>query len=242
MNDPWLLLLIGLGGLTGAGHCLGMCGGFALRLGMLPGSLLRIWTRQIVYGLGRVFAYAILGILVGAAGRRLGVLLPSLVSLQAWLAVVAGLALIVGALSSFGLLIWLAKPRNRCLWADFFGMLFSSARNTHVLLGGMVNGMLPCGLVYSYLTLAASTTDPIQGSLLMALFGSGTILPLAVFGLVGGSLPVHWHMSLRRVGAWCMLLTGLLTLLRGGLGLYDLGHLGPACHEPKVIASSRSSF
>lgn len=237
-----MLLLIGLGGLTGAGHCLGMCGGFALRLGLMPGSRLRLWMRQLIYGLGRVFAYVFLGILVGAAGQRLGVLLPSLITFQAWLGIAAGLVLIVGAMASFGLLFWPAKPRSVCVWADFFGLLLSSARNTHVLLGGMVNGMLPCGLVYSYLALAASTADPLQGGLLMAVFGSGTILPLAVFGFVGGHFPVHWQMSLRRVGAWCMLLTGLITLLRGSISLYAPDHSGPGCHMPKVVAPGRSSF
>jgi sulfite exporter TauE/SafE len=237
-----MVLLIGLGGLTGAGHCLGMCGGFALRLGIAPGSRLRLWTRQLIYGLGRVFTYVFLGILVGAAGLRVRVVLPSMVTLQAWLGVAAGLALIVGALTSFGVLFRLAKPRNVCLWADFFGMLLSSARSTHVLLGGIVNGMLPCGLVYSYLTLAASTLNPVQGGLLMAVFGSGTILPLAIFGYLGGRVPVQWHMSLRRIGGWCMLLTGLITLLRGGLSLYGPVELGPGCHVPKVFAPGRSSF
>lgn len=235
LADPWTLLLIACGGLAGAGHCLGMCGGFALRLGLAPGSGTRRLTRQVVYGLGRVFSYVALGMMVGAAGLRLGLLAPTFIDVQAWLCVAAGVLMIVSALVSFGLQLWPRSAPTGCLLPGFVGELMHSARATHVLLGGMINGLLPCGLVYSYLTLAAATSHPVDGGMVMGLFGLGTLPALAALGLLGGSVPLRWQMSLRRIGAWCVLLTGLLTLLRGGLALTSPRDHDPRCHPSSAM-------
>jgi sulfite exporter TauE/SafE len=234
LADPWTVLLIACGGLAGAGHCLGMCGGFALRLGLSPGSTRRRLTRQVVYGLGRVFSYVALGVVVGAAGMRLGLLAPTFVDVQGWLSVAAGVLLIMSAFVSFGLRLWPRAPATGCLLPGFYGELMRSARATHVLLGGVINGLLPCGLVYTYLALAAATAHPWEGGVVMGLFGLGTLPALAALGLVGGGIPLRWQMSLRRIGAWCILLTGLLTLLRGGLTLTSPRDQDPRCHPAAV--------
>ncbi|HMP04652.1 MAG TPA: sulfite exporter TauE/SafE family protein, partial [Gemmatales bacterium] len=151
LTEPWTLLLIFLGGLAGSGHCLGMCGGFALTLGLTPGDLARRTTRQVIYGLGRTFTYVALGVVVGAGARRLEFSLPSLSQLQGWLGLVAGVLLVWQALATFGWRVWPRQFEPGCLLPGMFGELMRSARGTHVFLGGMVNGLLPCGLVWSYL-------------------------------------------------------------------------------------------
>jgi hypothetical protein len=54
-----------------------------------------------------------------------------------------------------------------------------------VFLGGVVNGLLPCGLVYAYLALAAGAGGSLRGALAMALFGLGTMPLLALVGCGG---------------------------------------------------------
>ena len=63
-------LLVFVGGLLGSAHCVGMCGGFVLALGVRPGLFANL-RRQIAYGLGRVFTYTVGGIAAGMVGLRL---------------------------------------------------------------------------------------------------------------------------------------------------------------------------
>ncbi|MCS6850826.1 MAG: sulfite exporter TauE/SafE family protein [Gemmataceae bacterium] len=210
----WLLIFAG--GLLGSGHCLGMCGSFVLALGSQRDRAWRLVRRQVVYGLGRVFTYAVGGAAAGYMGWRLASGLRSLAAVQACLAIAAGGLLLYQGLTAAGVL---SPMRGRtswglCLLPSLFGALLHATRWRSVFLAGMVNGLLPCGLVYAYLSLAASSANLLVGALTMTLFGLGTVPPLALLG-AGGQ-------ALRRVGprllplaAWCVVLTGVLCLVRG---------------------------
>ena len=84
-----------------------------------------------------------------------------------------------------------------------------------VFLAGMLTGFMPCGLVYAYLALAASAADFVGGLTTMAAFGLGTV-PLMVLTGSGASLvSLATRQRLYRLAAWCIVLTGLLSLGRG---------------------------
>jgi sulfite exporter TauE/SafE len=61
-------LLIAAGGLLGSGHCIGMCGGFALMLRANRRGLAANVGRQCLLSLGRLFSYSFGGALSGYAG------------------------------------------------------------------------------------------------------------------------------------------------------------------------------
>jgi sulfite exporter TauE/SafE len=99
-----------------------------------------------------------------------------------------------------------------------------------VFLAGLVNGLLPCGLVYAYLALAASSAEPWQGALTMAAFGLGTIPILALVGTGGHFLSRTARWRLLRLAAWCVVLTGVLSILRGISAVAAYGWQGsPEC-------------
>ena len=60
------LPMVFLGGLLGSAHCVGMCGGFALGIGLGTPSFAANVGRQVIYTTGRVFTYAL-------PGRRRGI-------------------------------------------------------------------------------------------------------------------------------------------------------------------------
>jgi sulfite exporter TauE/SafE len=72
---------------------------------------------------------------------------------------------------------------------------------------GLIWGWLPCGLVYSVLLLAATTTDPLAGGLVMIAFGFGTMPAMIATGMSASRLAQF--MSGKRLGA------GLLIVLLG---------------------------
>lgn len=220
-------LMIAVSGLLGSAHCVGMCGGFALALGAGSRGLSRAVLRQVVYGLGRVFTYTVGGAAAGWLGWKLGRQTTGLVEVQTVLCLAAGALLVVQGLHAAGWLPFgfLSTVPSGCLGPGLFATLMHDTRAHSVFLAGMVNGLLPCGLVYAFLALAATSGDMLHGALTMFLFGLGTIPVLAFVGIGGNLLSVALRQRLLTLAAWCVVLTGLLTIARG-IGF--LSWLGPA--------------
>lgn len=209
-------VLIFMGGFLGSSHCVGMCGAFALALGSKQARLGRSAGRQLVYCLGRVSTYASGGAMAGFAGARLAIQLPAFVRIQAILCIVAGALLIWQGLAAAGLLGRASVGGNRnCLVPTFFSALLAATRLRSVFFAGAVNGLLPCGLVYAYLALAATSTTMWAGALVMTLFGLGTIPVLVAVGLGGTFVSHALRFRVLRVAAWFVILTGLISLVRG---------------------------
>jgi sulfite exporter TauE/SafE len=209
MTEP---LLIFLGGLLGSSHCVGMCGGFALALGATGHGV----GRHLAYGLGRVFTYTAGGAAAGYGGTRLAATLPEVVHAQAWLCLAAGALLVIQGWHAAGFgLPWRATNRPPCLAVGLLGDLLRATRSRSPFLGGMVNGLLPCGLVYAYLALAAAGGGLLGGAATMLLFGLGTIPLLVLVGLGGAALSGALRRRVLTVAAWCVVVTGALTVGRG---------------------------
>ena len=221
-------LLIIAGGMLGSGHCLGMCGGFALALGSRAPNWRANLIRQFLFAGGRISTYTFAGAVAGFGSWRLGHDLRSLVNLQAILSLLAGALLVLEGLFSLG---WLPRPfaHAGCPGAGGFASLLRAREKSTVFAAGLVNGLLPCGLVYGYLALAASAGHLAGGAAVMALFGLGTLPAMVLTGLGGALLSLGWRRRLFRLAAWCLLLTGLLALARGA-GFLDFSSAAdPVC-------------
>lgn len=212
-----------LAGLLGSVHCLGMCGGFAVSCGQVPGGL-PAWHA------GRVLTYSLLGALAGGFGR----LLPG----PAWVpGALAGALLVWFALALAGLV---PEPRLRPASLTRAGARAAGTRTvTAQFLFGVVNGFLPCGLVYGALALAVAAATPGSGALAMLAFGVGTLpaLTLAAFGLRKLLLGSLWR---RRLLAALILTTGLWTIwnrsTRAGTGAHGQHQGPPAKAHPQLPA------
>lgn len=229
--------LIFLGGLLGSGHCIGMCGAFAVAIGWDAGTPRQNLTRQSVYSLGRCFTYAFLGAMAGFGGQQLQHNLVTVANVQGVLSVVAGVALVVTGLVSGGLIPssdkWL-RQASSCAAATHFRSLLKSGRPGHVFLAGLATGFLPCGLVYAFLALALSSGHMHTGAFIMLAFGLGT-MPLMVGAGFGGSLiGLEGRKRLVKIAAFCVILMRSVTILRGANGLRS-GEAMPAacplCHD-----------
>ncbi|NQV23933.1 MAG: sulfite exporter TauE/SafE family protein [Rhodopirellula sp.] len=229
--------LIFLGGLLGSGHCIGMCGAFALAIGWNAASPLQNLTRQSVYSIGRCFTYAFLGATAGFGGQQLQHNLATVANVQGVLSIIAGAALVATGLVSGGLIPssdrWL-KQASSCAAATQFRSLLKSGRPGHVFLAGLATGFLPCGLVYAFLALALSSGHLHTGALIMLTFGLGT-LPLMLGAGLGGSLiGIEGRKRLVKVAAFCVVLMGSVTVLRGVSGISSgdaLPTACPLCHD-----------
>lgn len=212
------LPLVFLGGLLGSSHCLGMCGPFALLIAAPATGFWSTLARQLLYSLGRIFTYAAAGAAAGFGGWQLARSLPPTLPLQTILALVAGAVLIVQGLASAGLLgrmiRWSGRP-TACLSRGLLRPFLTGRSPLHALLAGVLTGFMPCGLVYSFLALAGSTGRVTHGLALMAAFGAGTAPALVLLGAGGSWLSLAWRGRLVHTAAWCVVLTGVMSICRG---------------------------
>jgi uncharacterized protein len=231
-----------LGGLLGSSHCVGMCGGFAVSIGVGARNLGDNLRRQAIYSLGRLFTYSFLGSISGFAGLWMVHRTASFVNLQAALSVVAGLFLGYQGLLALGAIprpSWriLGRPGPPCLAGEFAGTFLTSPRRCDLFLAGLWTGFLPCGLVYGYLALATSSASVVSGLTTMALFGAGTVPIMTLTGAGASLLSLTARRRLYRVAAVCVFLTGLLTLARGIFAFEATSSICCPLCEPSVTAS-----
>lgn len=209
----WPLLVAS--GMVGAAHCLGMCGPFVLAIGSAAADWRTNLRRQIAYSLGRVFTYTVLGATAGFAAAWLGAALPAWTNVPAGLAIAAGLVLVWQGLLAAGVIRTRGVGGGGCPGGAAFRGLLAARGLVDVFVAGLFTGLLPCGLLYGMLALAGSTGDVVAGLLTMAVFGLGTVPAMVATGLGGSLLGVAARRRIHAVAAWCLVLTGLVSLARG---------------------------
>jgi hypothetical protein len=202
-------------GLLGSLHCAAMCGPLQLALPMPPGGAGRVIAGRIVYQLSRIATYSLIGVIAGIIGKSL-----FLVGLQRWLSIALGVAILAGFLLSKKLA--LSAPAVK-LVMQLKGVMSAQLRRRNfsaLTLLGLLNGLLPCGLVYVAAAGAVSRGSILSGAVYMAAFGAGTVPMMLAISLSGKMLPISFRSKLRAaIPAGVCLLAGLLILRGLALGI-----------------------
>ncbi|MCA9250404.1 MAG: sulfite exporter TauE/SafE family protein [Phycisphaerae bacterium] len=210
------LIAMLMGGLLGSGHCIGMCGGFVVTIGASKQRFSPTLIRQLCYGGGRIFTYGFLGALAGLVGARLASLNLPLVDAQNWLAIIAGIMMLMVGLSNLGVFRF-KKSESACIgFGDkMLGHFLKGNGYAASLLAGVFTGFLPCGLLYTFLALAMKSGSPALGWLGMVLFGVGTIPALTVLGCGSAVMSQVSRVRLHRLASCFVILLGIATIWRG---------------------------
>jgi sulfite exporter TauE/SafE len=225
--ELWSALLLGL---AGSLHCAGMCGPLALALPSSSGGSLRFFLGRCAYNLGRIATYCAMGIVFGLIGRSLW-----LAGVQRWVSITLGVLLLGGLFFSRKLALWRPVTVLVERLKSLMGGLLRQRSFVALLALGLLNGLLPCGLVYVAAATAAATTDSaLHGATYMAAFGTGTIPMMLGISLSGRLVPVALRLQLRRAIPASVFLVATLLILRGlALGIPYLSPdlaAGPCCH------------
>ena len=197
-------------GLLGSLHCAAMCGPLMLALPVPPGGPGRFVVGRVVYQCGRITTYALLGVVAGLAGKSL-----FLIGVQRWLTIVLGVIILLGFFLSKK--IGLAAPVVR-LVGKLKSAMSTQLRQTSfrsLVLLGMLNGLLPCGLVYVALAGAVSRGTILSGVGWMLAFGLGTLPTMLGISLSGKLFPISVRAKLRRAIPFSVCLLAALLILRG---------------------------
>jgi len=205
-------------GFAGSFHCMGMCGPLAMGITM-PGKAGQTPFASIGYFVGKTFTYGLLGLIFGFFGQQF-----KLAGMQQALSVTMGILMLLFVLFT------IAKPalfhQNKFTnWVNnrltpVFSILFKQRNGVGTpVLFGMLNGLLPCGLVYFGLTAAIATGDVYQSAVFMLLFGLGTMPVMFVFLFLSRQFGYRFRLFFLRATPYVMALLGVVLVLRG----LDLG-------------------
>jgi len=213
-------------GLSGTGHCLGMCGAFSLAVSAGAKRPTVVLARQVSYQLGKATSYAFIGLVLLLASGAIEAQWP-LLRLQTALGWLVGLVMIAMGLSYA--MEWRMPVRATRWWqgsavCGAMAGLWSSPSLFKSLLIGWVNGFLPCGLsLMALLALASrgSSTGVVVGAYV---FGFATLPGLLVLALLGQRVALNQRRWWVRLGGVALVLFGALTLVRGVPAVHEWMH------------------
>ncbi len=201
-------------GLFGSLHCVGMCGPIAIALPYKKENKLVMVSSGLLYNMGRVTTYSFLGLLVGLIGK--GVFLAGF---QQWLSIGLGILMLVIALfaipveSKIASISFVKKPYAKL--QSLLGRFLKQNSWKALYLTGVLNGFLPCGLVYLAIVGAVSMASLEQGVTYMALFGLGTIPLMLVVSLAGSVVSIRFKTIIRKLYPVFMVAFAALLIARG---------------------------
>lgn len=220
MNTIDILWIIGIAFLGSFSHCIGMCGGIIIAY-----SSTKIddkWEKpkqamaHLLYSFGRVFTYVILGGMFGFLG---GVAMFNNLA-NALLLIIAGIVMILTGLSLSGKIKFLTLIEHSLSSASWYKKIFRELLQTKSLFSffvlGMINGLLPCGLVYFFAVTSASTGSALYGALVMLIFGLSTIPALFSLGFfVGLYKNSNFRNLIIKIASISVIIFGVYTIKKG---------------------------
>ncbi len=203
----WAALILGL---AGSLHCAGMCGPLALALPHPGRGMAGFVAGRVLYQLGRILTYALLGTASGAMGQSL-----AMAGIQRWVSLAAGVLVLSGLMATAwdAPAAWLGRGTMRV--KGWLGWSLRRRTLGSLVVLGMVNGLLPCGLVYAAAVVAATAGGAMAGAGAMALFGLGTVPVMLGIGLGGRALPASWRGRMSSMVPASLALVGMMLVLRG---------------------------
>lgn len=213
----WSAVLLGF---FSSFHCVGMCGPIAMMLPVNHINPLKKIFQIIIYHFGRLMAYASIGFAFGFLGKGL-----YLAGMQQKLSIIIGLLMILMVLIpertfqqyNFSKPVFKTISRLK----SSLGQQFKKKSFKSFFIIGLLNGFLPCGMVYIALFGAIAMGLALKGSLYMILFGLGTIPLMSCVVYMGSFLSVPTRNRIQKAIPYITVFMGMLFIIRGlGLGIF----------------------
>ncbi len=206
-------------GLLSSFHCIGMCGPIAMMLPVDRNNSSKRVLQIITYHLGRISAYATIGFVFGLVGKGF-----FMAGIQQQLSIGIGIAMIVVVLIPEKLFARynFSKPIFKLVAGikSTLGAQFKNKSFKSLFTIGLLNGFLPCGMVYVALFGAIAMQNAGLGVVYMILFGLGTIPLMSSIVLIQGYITLPMRNRIQRLIPYVAITMGCLFILRGlGLGI-----------------------
>ena len=206
-----------MAGLMGSGHCVGMCGALVSGFFLKFSKDLNGPAPYIAYHGARIGVYSLAGVLAAIVGQAL-VSTGLIGTTQGVLQIIAGIVMILMRLDIMGLL---RLNLSFCgLSSGTMRKVFLSATRKGPVIGslmaGTLNGMMPCTLIFAMAIKATTADSPLEGGLLLLIFGVGTLPSMLFVSLAFGKLGA-------KVRGWLLKGAALIVIVMGGSTVYQGG-------------------
>lgn len=220
-------------GFAGSMHCVGMCGPIALSLPSVSATRSGFIISRVLYNIGRVTTYSILGFSIGAMGGMIRI-----AGLQEWLSIISGVMVITLAVfprlfsffvpqsTMFSPVNTVKKGLSRLLRQRSYSSLFFL---------GLLNGLLPCGFVYVAFAGALNAQTITDSALFMGLFGLGTVPTMLAVSLLPHFTRPSFRGIIQKVTPVLAIAIGSVFIMRG-MGL-DIPYISPKLQVEKPAQS-----
>lgn len=201
-------------GLLGSFHCIGMCGPIALALPVHQYSPLKKYLGIFLYNLGRVITYTFLGLIFGLLGQSF-----FLGGFQQVLSIIIGVLLLLSVILT----------NTKWFSSNNFGFIYSFINSVKMQLGnlfnkkglhflffiGLMNGLLPCGLVYLGIAGAIASGHYIKGAEFMFYFGVGTVPIMYAVAFLGQFITLKYRNHIRHAMPFVVSIMAVMLIVRG---------------------------
>lgn len=207
LNNASYAVLFIVGILTSI-HCVGMCGGIMLSQTLSKESNSKFEAIQpaLLYNIGRVISYTILGGIIGTLGSVFSLSIQA----KAGLEIFAGLFMIMMGFNMAGFSAFrklqIKLPHAACKVKNKSGSPF---------IVGLLNGLMPCGPLQTMQLFALGTGSPVKGALAMFMFSIGTVPLMLTFGAVSGILSKGYTKKILKFSGVLIIVLGLIMGNRG---------------------------
>ena len=222
-------------GFAGSFHCVGMCGPIALALPLNRKSNSTKIVGILCYNFGRITTYVLLGLLLGIFGKGL-----KLAGILQYVSIGLGVLIIVSVIVPR--LLKRINFRNAYYlklnnWVKAkLGMYLVKKSNASLLILGLLNGLLPCGLVYVAMAGSIVYGSISSGALYMFLFGLGTLPMMFSIPYFSSSISLNVRTKMTKAIPYIMVIFGILFILRG-LSL-DIPYISPPINDEGTAIES----
>ena len=216
-------------------HCVGMCGGIMLSQSLSKESKNKFEAMEpaILYNIGRVISYTVLGGIIGALGSAFSLSIVTKAALQ----VFAGVFMIMMGfnMAGFGLFrrFHIKLPKAACK---------AKSKSKTPLLVGIANGLMPCGPLQTMQLFALGTGSATKGALSMFMFAMGTVPLMLTFGAISGLLSKGYTKKILKFSGVLIIVLGVIMGSRGlavaGININPLAYLESGV--PNTTPSSSS--
>ncbi len=211
--DSWINIMSALTlGFIGSLHCVGMCGPIALALPLGKRKLAQKFLGVSYYNVGRIITYSLLGTLFGIIGLGF-----SLAGLQQSISISIGIIMLLSVffnISSISSKLNIGLPIISSIKTKLT-RLFGNTSLTNLFLIGILNGLLPCGLVYVAVFGAILSESIINAMLYMIAFGLGTFPLMFITSMAGNWASASLRKTFNKILPIIIVIIAILFILRG---------------------------
>lgn len=198
-------------------HCIGMCGGIVLVYSqLLKGSIFLKIASHFVYGFGRITTYCAIGAICAFIASGLSPT-PS---------AKGGVFIIVGSLMILFGLAFLLLPKivgflePNLANSRVFKWLFEKSLKSNNLFGiyilGILNGAIPCGIVYFFALSASVSGGVLNGIIIMLIFGLATLIPMVLLGIFSSLMFLNKCKNIiSKISSILIIAFGIYTIFKG---------------------------